>query len=222
MKKSAILGACLLSVAAITASFASSANIFAESNISPTNSTSTQPSSLTDSTPAQSNPASPSSLSSSTSSPSLASTPISISDQLEVVVEDACTLTRTSGSGNYTATMLPSELNNNFATSTYHVFCNDADGFKIDAAFTSLAGPGEDITYSAENPTADSGTWTASVTTDGITTNIPAENGTLMTNPGITAPDGQSATITYKVSTKNNQAAGTYTGTATYTLNRNS
>lgn len=159
-----------------------------------------------------------------------------IQDNLTVNIGEACTLDRTSGTGSYTKTMQLNSFDQEFGTSTYRVICNNAHGFSVAAAFTDLddSGDGENITYSATTPTAGSGTWTAYNTT--INPNNPTETltpynidpsssdtnaKTLMNYSGVTPADGYTATVVYKVSTRNNQAQGSYVGNATYTLNKN-
>lgn len=157
-------------------------------------------------------------------------------DKLTVNVGESCNLNRVAGTGSYNVdNMQLNSLNANFGTSTYRVICNNAKGFYVTATFTDLddSADGENITYSATTPVAGSGTWTAAVTADtslgeGFTTynidpsseDAAAKN--LMNYSGVTPADGYTATVVYKVSTRSNQAQGSYTGTATYVLNKNS
>lgn len=145
---------------------------------------------------------------------SFAADPPALTDNLTVNIGQACTFDRTSQSGLSGEIELGS-VNNNFGSSTFSATCNNATGYDVNAEFTSLTGPGQAITYSDENPQAGGGTWTATVNG----TNIPATGGTLMTADGVAS--NQTATVTYKVSVRSNQAAGTYTGQARYTLNQN-
>ena len=156
-------------------------------------------------------------------------------DSLTVSIGESCNLDRAAGTGSYSKTMQLNSLDENFGTSTYRVICNNAKGFYVTATFTDLddSAQGENITYSATTPVAGSGTWTAAVTADtslgqGFTAyninpnseDAAAKN--LMNYAGVTPADGYTATVVYKVSTRNNQAQGSYTGTATYILNKNS
>ena len=50
-----------------------------------------------------------------------------------------------------------------------------------------------------------------------MTGQVP-QAGTLMTSNTMTPAGGDTSVITYKVSTTDNQAAGSYTGTAVYSL----
>lgn len=158
-----------------------------------------------------------------------------IQDELTVNIGSSCELTRTNGTGSYTKTMQLNALDAEFGTSTYKVVCNNGKGFYVSAAFSDLddSGPGDNITYSATTPIAGSGTWTSTVTSDtslgGAFTehNIdpssedPAAKN-LMNYNNVTPSDGFTATVLYKVSTRNNQAQGSYKGTASYVLNQNS
>lgn len=150
-----------------------------------------------------------------------ASDPAAVVDTLTVTVDESCTFDHDGSSGSYTKSMSAGQLDANFATSTFKATCNNGKGYTVGAAFTSLAhtsNGGDAITYSATTPTAGSGTWTASVSD----TNIAASNGTLLNTTEQDPAGGTSRTVTYKVSTHNDQAQGTYRGTATYTLTQKS
>ena len=154
-----------------------------------------------------------------------------IQDHITVTVNSSCQLDITPstaggstanewyGSGNAGSLVTPaagtkSDPGSGTATSVV-VKCNDAKGYKISAAFTPLQLNGvtsaQDIAYSATTEAApNSQTWTAYANSLAIT-------------PGATALDGQSTmtdsyAFSYKVGLGANQAAGDYTGTATYTL----
>ena len=144
---------------------------------------------------------------------------ISIDDNITITVSDNCAFTRETGTGTYTATMSPNALNANVGASTYKVICNNSKGYSVGAVFSGLTGDQttpETITYSATTPTAGSGTWTATKTV--AAGNIAASGGVLMSNNGTTPAAGDTETVTYQVSTTNTQAAGSYTGKATYTF----
>ena len=149
-----------------------------------------------------------------------AADPAAITDNITITVDETCTFERTTGNGNYTATMQVNGLNNSVGTSTFTAICNNASGFSVSATPTSLSGTGEAITYSATAPPAGSGTWTATKTT--VAGNIAASDGVLMTANGPTAAAGQTETVTYKVSTRPNQAKGSYSGSIEYALTQNS
>ena len=148
-----------------------------------------------------------------------ATDPAAVEDTITITVSETCTFTRTTGNGNYTATMSTNALNSSVGSSTFTAVCNNASGFSVSATPTALAGPtGSDaINYSATTPTAGSGSWTATKTE--VAGNIAATNGVLMTAAGTTT--GQTETVTYQVSTRANQAKGDYEGTMTYQLTQN-
>lgn len=148
-----------------------------------------------------------------------AADPAPIVDTLTVTVDEACTFERgDTGDGNYTKALELGQLDSAFASSNFVVICNNATGYKVNAAFTALAGPGEAINYSQTTPVAGSGTWTAN---NGATDNLAATDAVLMENTGVTSAAGDTATVNYKVSVRANQGKGTYRGTATYTLVQN-
>ena len=148
-----------------------------------------------------------------------AADPEPVVDTIRVTVDETCTLTRTTGTGTYTATMSTGALNPSVGSSTFTAICNNASGFSVSATPTALAGPAgsEAINYSATTPIAGSGTWTATKTE--VAGNIAASNGVLMTAAGVAT--GQTETVTYQVSTRADQAKGDYQGTMTYQLTQN-
>ena len=148
-----------------------------------------------------------------------AADPEPVVDTITVTVDETCTLTRTTGNGNYTATLNAGTVNPSVGSATFTAVCNNATGFNITATPTALTGAGEAINYSATTPTAGSGTWTATKTN--VAGNIPATGGVLMSATGPTVAAGQTETVTYQVSVRSNQAKGDYSGTMTYTLVQN-
>lgn len=150
-----------------------------------------------------------------------AANPAAITDTLTVNVNLSCTFTRTTGNGNYSKTMTANQLDTAFGTSTFTSKCNNGTGYSITPTFTSLtfSGAAQPITYNATAPTAGSGTWTALLgsATTGLT------SGTAFGSQNTQDPAaGRAYTITYQVGLKNNQAKGTYVGTAKYQLSMNS
>ena len=146
-----------------------------------------------------------------------ATDPAAVVDTLTVTVNESCTFTRTDGSNNYTNAMAANALNTTFGESTFTSACNNGKGYDITAEFTSLShtgNAGEAITYAASTPTAGSGTWTAAVGGS----SIAATSGVLGSKNTQDPAGGSTYTVVYKVSTHDDQAQGTYTGTATYTL----
>lgn len=146
-----------------------------------------------------------------------ATDPEAVEDTITITVSETCTLTRTTGNGNYTATMSTNALNPSVGSSTFTAVCNNASGFSVSATPTALSGTGEAINYSATTPTAGSGTWTATKTE--VSGNIAATSGVLMSTNATTT--GLTETVTYQVSTRANQAKGDYEGTMTYQLTQN-
>lgn len=151
-----------------------------------------------------------------------------VDDEVTITIAKSCNITRVGGSATITNTMLNlNDLNANFGSNTYNVICNNSEGFTVNAAFTPLEMKVNNVTkatinYSATTPVAGSGTWTA-YTSFGDGGNMAATDGVLMSSNTTTDNvNGMTATVTYKVSTADNQAHGNYTGTATYTLNQNS
>lgn len=146
-----------------------------------------------------------------------------IVDNISVTVNAVCTFERTNGTGTYSTSVNTGQVVTSF-TSTFKVVCNNANGFTTKGAFTSLTGTGTAISYTnATAPSGTSGTWTAikgATGTAATTSNMIANNGTVMSSNGPTT--GTSQQVSYKIGSRNNQAAGTYTGTATYTTTQNS
>ena len=146
-----------------------------------------------------------------------AADPEGLVDTLTVTVNESCTFTRSTGNGQYTQNMTAGALKTDFGSSTFTSACNNGKGYDINAVFTSLAhkgNAGQAITYAAVAPTAGSGTWTASVSSSPIA----ASNGKLGEQSTQDPSGGRTYTVDYKVSLHSDQAQGTYTGTATYTL----
>lgn len=143
-----------------------------------------------------------------------------VTDNIQVTVSEACTLTRSAGEGTYTVTMNPNQLNSNVGTSTLSATCNAAKGYTVTLATTNLVNQTSssyNIPYGTTTPVAGTAAWTVTVDS----TNI-ANGGTVMSTTAAdssTTPATESAT--YKVSTSQTQATGTYRGTATYTLTKN-
>ena len=147
-----------------------------------------------------------------------AANPAAVVDTLTVTVNESCTFEHDTGnSGSFTKSMAAGALDTAFGESVFKSACNNGLGYDINAVFTSLAhtaGNGTAIAYSATTPTAGSGTWTATVSGS----NIATTQGKLGTKGTQDPASGTSYTVNYTVSTHDDQASGTYTGTATYTL----
>ncbi len=143
-----------------------------------------------------------------------------LEDDITVTITDTCTFTRSTGNGTYSASMQVGKLNASVGTSTFNIICNNANGYTVTATPTSITGTGEAINYSATTPTAGSGTWTAYNNT--AEANIAATSGVLMSSNTVSPAAGASATVVYKVSTRDNQAKGAYSGSITYAASTNS
>ena len=152
-----------------------------------------------------------------------AANPAAVVDTLTVTVNESCTFEHATGnSGSFTKSMAAGALDDNFGSSEFTVACNNGKGYTIGAVFTSLTDSGHPsvsaIAYSATTPTAGSGTWTATVNSS----NIAATGGSIADTSTQDPAAGSTYTVNYTVSTHNDQAQGTYTGTATYTLTQKS
>ncbi len=149
-----------------------------------------------------------------------------MTDEITVTISGSCTFN--AGGTEYTKAMEANKLET-VGTTAMKVTCNNAKGYAVTGTFTDLTGPekkttgNEKITYSTTAATAGSGTWSATVTptVGGVAqdaTQPAASNGAIISSTTMTPAAGDSASIVYKVGTTNNQAAGSYEGTATYTL----
>ena len=144
-------------------------------------------------------------------------------DTINVTIADACTFDTASHS--YTKTMTANTADT-IGTTTMKVTCNNAKGYAVEGTFTDLTGPAkasgnETITYGADAAVAaGDGKWNATVAS--ATSPLAKSSAAVTSKNTMSAAGGDSTTITYKAGTTNNQAAGTYTGTATYTLTKNS
>ena len=105
------------------------------------------------------------------------------------------------------------------------VYKDNGKGYEVTANFTNLVhintttgdpdSGGEDIAYSTNTPSAENlGVWTAEKSNGDKLVNGEVAFSTSTMDPAA----GTTYSITYKVSLHNNQAKGTYKGTATYTL----
>lgn len=154
-----------------------------------------------------------------------ATDPADVVDTLTVTVNESCTFARqTGGSNEFTHAMEAGALKTDFGHNTFKSQCNNGKGYTISAVFADLAhtqNNGEAITYSATTPTANSGTWTASKTST-FSNNIAASNGVLGDTTAQDPAGGTTYDVYYAVSLHDDQAQGTYTGTATYTLTQKS
>ena len=143
--------------------------------------------------------------------------PAAIVDTLTVTVTESCNFEREGTAAELTKTMQADELNSSFGTNSFKASCNNGKGYNIGAVFTDLThtgSAGEAIEYKNTDPTKGSGSWTAVVDS----ANLPKTGGYLGQRDSQDPAGGSVYTVSYKVSTHEDQAQGTYTGTATYTL----
>ena len=140
----------------------------------------------------------------------------SVTKNVTVTVAAACQFTQSTPS--HTLTMSANQLNTTL-TNTLTVVCNNRTGFTTTGTFNSITGTGASINYSTTTPNAGDGTWTAYSSSKSA--NI-ASGGVVLSSNTWTTDVGTQTTMTYKISTRNNQAAGTYTTTVTYTTTQNS
>ena len=144
-------------------------------------------------------------------------------DTINVTIADACTFDTASHS--YTKAMT-ANTTADIGTTTMKVTCNNYSGYEVTGAYSALAGNGANkISFGESAPTAGTSSWAASaiVTVDGgspVAAAYLKNNAAVMSNSKQTIAAGDIAAITYKAATSNDIAAGTYTGTATYTLTK--
>lgn len=117
-----------------------------------------------------------------------------------------------------------------FATTTFTVVCNNAEGWTVKATANALALAGDSATTipaSASYGINASGyainkvekTGTVSTFTVPTGTTITAPNETVIAqNTAASAEDGDIFTVTYGIGVKASQKAGTYSGTVVYSL----
>lgn len=145
--------------------------------------------------------------------------PAAVQDTLTVTVTESCNFTREGGAAEITKTMQADELNSSFGSNTFKAACNNGKGYNITAAFEDLThstNNGEAIEYKNTDPTKGSGSWTAVTGTPA--TNLPKTGGYLGQRTSQDPAGGSTYTVSYKVSTHEDQAQGTYSGHAIYTL----
>ena len=169
-----------------------------------------------------------------------------MTDNLTVNVDPTCVFTEATAAPwtsidkhDYQAVdMTMNDLKEGIATTNMKVVCNDAKGYKVTVtAATDLVGPEtatagtyNKISFTSGNIAAGtSAGWQAERTTSSLDTkdyNLSSvagdSNNTVLAKDSATAGAGDTATIKYNVATSENQAAGTYKGSITYTLTANS
>ena len=145
-------------------------------------------------------------------------------DTINITVSAACSLSRSAGAGTYSATLAVNAANNNVGSSTLSAACNAAKGYTVKLTSTDLTNSTVStytIPFSTTAPAAGTSAWAVAKGTSSSSTYI-ANNGTVMsTTAADTSTTPATQQVTYKASTSTTQAAGTYSGTATYTLTQN-
>ncbi len=170
-----------------------------------------------------------------------------MTDKLTVTVQPTCLFTQSktktttdwvadAGNEEYTAKLGINEKIDNVGTTNMRVICNDAQGYSVTAtSITDLTHQNSTDKIAYNNAAVEAGTssWSAyrfnatAGTTDPYyisketgNTNNTVLSSTKPTNSTITDGKiaGDTVDIKYGVATSANQAAGTYTGSITYTL----
>ena len=145
------------------------------------------------------------------------SDPAAVVDNLSVTVDEICTFSRTVGSGSIAKAMTANKGATNMGGSTFKAVCNSDDGYSVKAVFTSLSGGTGNASFSYASPSKGYNRYSAYLGDSSSTTRVAA-NGNIMDTSEADGEDGTTQQIYYKCSTANDIPAGTYTGTATYTL----
>ena len=146
-----------------------------------------------------------------------ASDPAAVVDNLSVNVEEICTFSRTVGSGSIAKAMTANKGATNMGGSTFKAVCNSDDGYSVKAVFTSLSGGTGNASFSYASPSKGYNRYSAYLGDSSSTTRVAA-NGNIMDTSEADGENGTTQQIYYKCSTATDIPAGTYTGTATYTL----
>ncbi len=146
-----------------------------------------------------------------------ATDPAAITDNLSVNVEEICSFSRSSGSGSIAKTMTANKGATGMGGSTFTAICNSNGGYSVKAVFTSLTSASSSASFDYANPTKGYNRYSAYLGNSSSTTRV-ASNGNIMDTTVADDENGTVQEIYYKCSTANDVPAGTYTGTATYTL----
>ena len=150
-------------------------------------------------------------------------------DTIEVTVNSACSFTAGAGtatysaSGDNSATVNPSSAGSNVHSFT--VFCNDNDGYKVNATATALTQTGvtANFTYANSLPSGTAGAWNALIGQTGSALTIeqlPSGGAAtdIVTKGTASATGGETFTATYTAYIGSETPTGTYTGNIAYTL----
>lgn len=142
------------------------------------------------------------------------------SDSVQITVSQTCDLSRSTGSGTYSATMGMNALNTNVGTSTFSVNCNAPKGYTVKVTTYNLVNRSSSsytIPYYTGTGTGKTGVPAAGTAVWAITkggssaTDYVLSGGTIMsTSAADTSSTATTQQVTYKASTTSLQAAGTY------------
>lgn len=152
-------------------------------------------------------------------------------DTIEVTVNSSCTFTAGAGTATYSAagnngaTVQPSAGSSNVHSFT--VFCNNNDGYKVNAAASALnQDPAITANFAYANSLPGSGTtgaWNAligqtgsALTIEQLPTGGAATD--IVTKGSASASGGETFTATYSAYIGSETPTGTYSGTIAYTL----
>ena len=154
---------------------------------------------------------------------------LTFTDNLAITIDSVCTLTRqTSGhaagtdAGSWSGdtlskTITAGQAYADLGSSSFNVQCNNDKGYKVtlDAEGLEATGVTNGITYitTAAAPTNAKSEWGVKIGTTYIT-----DGEVVKTSSTATANAGDDFSVTYSVSAKDGQAAGSYEGHVTYTL----
>ncbi len=166
-----------------------------------------------------------------------------MTDTINVTVNPECTFSKASDSDTpsahgYSKTLAANSEVTTVGTTTMVVKCNDATGYKVsvnsdDKKPGDLVGPAksgtgnETIPFATGALTKGTAGWNAATTATTVSGTTKTETAylsagaTVLSSNTMTPAAGDTATIKYDVATSTNQAAGTYTGSITYTLTPN-
>ncbi len=157
-----------------------------------------------------------------------------ITDNISVTVNSTCTFDKTGGSSRTVTFDDMTVGQQKTATSSLKVVCNNVSGYTVNGEFTDLtnnvptSGTKDTMSFKdAKVAAAGDGKWSATITptiggTKGTAVNATSGEKIFESNTYTQTLTGDTASIIYTIGTRDNQTAGTYTGTATYTLTKKS
>lgn len=146
-------------------------------------------------------------------------------DKFQVSLYDTCAFEKTASIGTqgeitdeYNVSIIPGSYASGFGGSTFTVTCNTPDTYEVTAQFSDLVMEGTDeaITYSNINPDGSNSVWTTTLGDAGEAPRNLTSGDTILSAEQ--ADGGSSATVHYSVGAASDQATGSYSGKATYTL----